>query len=118
MPDSYSLFDIGGFSMPATPVQKTARQRFFSAVSAVVLLVAVPVGALLLWNSSAGTARAALTSTSIGVVQNQQMTARLNFFLSLRTLSPQQQIQATAAQRTSDAKPPVPSTNAPTRARF
>jgi len=104
--------------MPVTPVQKTARQRLVSVVSAAILLVAVPVGALLLWQTSGGKAHAALTSNSIGVQQNAMMTARLNFFLSLNGLPPQQALQATMDVKASEAQPPVPVTNQPTRARF
>jgi len=118
MPDSYRLFDIGGFSMPAIPVRKTGRQRLLSAVSAAVLLVAVPVGALLLWQTSAGTARAAVTSNSVGFIANANAQARLTFLLNLRGLPVQQAIQATMQLRSSEAQPPIPVANRPTRFRF
>jgi hypothetical protein len=104
--------------MPAIPVRKTGRQRLFSAVSAAVLLVAVPVGALLLWQSSAGTARAAVTSSSVGFQANQNAQARLNLLLTFRGLPVQQAIQATMKLRASEAQPPIPSANQPTRFRF
>jgi len=104
--------------MPAIPVRKTGRQRLLSAVSAAVLLVAVPVGALLLWQTSAGTARAAVTSNSIGFQVNAQAQARLNLFLSFRGLSTQQAIQSTMQVRASEAQPPIPVANRPTRFRF
>jgi hypothetical protein len=104
--------------MPAIPVQKTARQRWFSAVSAAVLLVAVPVGALLLWQSSAGTAHAAVTSSSLGSIVNANRTNTLNFYLSLANLSPQQAIQQVMVARVSETPPPIPSANRPTRFRF